>query len=87
MCEDYDNADWWKREKVSTDCVGACQPQRMIEVTELTETEKKIAHYEERSHCHWMSWKQYGSRVYLYHYKQANIKIRKLKGQTLKGGE
>lgn len=70
----YDNADWWKGEKV------------IEEVPELTETEKKIAHYEKQSQRHWHSWKTYNSKVYLYHYKQANIKIRKLKKeQALKG--
>ena len=51
---------------------------------EDTEVERKIARYEEQSHRHWNSWKNYGSRVYLYHYKQANIKIRRLK---VKGGD
>lgn len=71
MYEDYDNADWWKREDEDQEVIKA--------VTELTEAEKKIAHYEERARNHWEWWKETGSKVYLYHYKQANIKARKLK--------
>lgn len=67
---EYNNADWWK------------PVEDEAETITLTETEKKIAHYEKRAQDHWDSWKTYGSRTYLYHYKQANIKIRKLKGES-----
>ena len=62
-----------------TQCVGACQPHRMPKVPELTETEKKIAHYEERARYHWSWWKRDSDKGSLYHYKQCNIKIRRLK--------
>jgi hypothetical protein len=76
MCEcySYDPADWRKRDR-------DCEPKE--EVEHLTETKKKIAHYERQSRRHWHSWKTYGSRVYLYHYKQANRKIRQLQEQAL----
>lgn len=69
--EEYDPADWWKQEEVPY--------EEAVEVVELTETEKKIAHYEERARYHWSWWKRDSDKGSLYHYKQCNIKIRKLK--------
>ena len=69
--EDYDSADWWKGDET----------EEVKETAVLTETEKKIAHYEKRARYHWHWWKEFGDRRYLYYYRQANIKIRKLKGE------
>lgn len=71
--EEYDPADWWKGD--------GCEESNEVEVT-LTEAEKKIAHYEERARCHWGWWQELNDKRYLHYYKQANIKIRKLKGGT-----
>jgi len=78
MCEDYDAADWWKHGYTE-------ESEELEETKELTDTEKKIALNEERSRRHWQSWKTYGSRVYLYQYKQANIKIRNLRREQVRG--
>lgn len=72
--DDYDSADWWKHNGEAEYGDYEATP-----VVQLTEIEKKIAHYEKRAREHWRSWKTYGSRTYLYHYKQCNIKTRKLK--------
>lgn len=69
---EYDPADWWKRGDDEAEPV----------TVQLTEKQKKIAHYEKRAREHLASWREYGSKTYLYHYKQCNIKIRKLKGET-----
>ncbi len=75
-CEDYDPANWWKTNE---------SEEKPEEIAVLTETQKKIAHYEKRARYHWKWWKESGDKGCLYHYKQTNIKIRKLKmtGQEL----
>ncbi|KKN74451.1 hypothetical protein LCGC14_0390710 [marine sediment metagenome] len=42
--------------------------------------DQKIARLEEQSHRHWLRWQKFGGFCNLYYYKEANIKIRKLKG-------
>ncbi len=69
---DDDRADWWK------DSEPAEEPAQAT-------GETKIAHYEERARRHWQNWKSYGNKIYLHHYKQANIKIRVLKQRALEG--
>lgn len=46
----------------------------------MTSEQRRIA-LEESSRRHWQSWKLIGNRTYLYQYRIANIKIRRLKGE------
>lgn len=79
--DEYDPADWWKDDNEGLDeDYEAYEAHEAAPAVQLTEKEKKIARYEKRAREHWASWKAYGSKTYLYHYKQCNIKIRKLKG-------
>lgn len=76
--DEYDSADWWKHNGEES-----YEEYEAAPVVQLTETEKKIAHYEKRAREHWRSWHVCGSKTYLYHYKQCNIKVRKLKGANV----
>lgn len=78
MWDENDPADWWKDDNESN---TTHKPTPKA----LTETEAKIAHYEDRSKHHWWAWKEFGSKTNLYWWKQTNIKIFKLKGLIAKG--
>lgn len=75
--DEYDPADWWKNpNEYELDDIDPAT------IVQLTETEKKIAHYEKRAREHWRSWKIGDMKTHLYHYKQCNIKVRILKAKA-----